>query len=302
MTASEVVDRARALIADERPQDAQDVLAAFLVDQDHPGVWMVLARVYLLLDDVLAARAIFRNVVLKVQHPHIMNIIAAKIPYGKPLVLDNLRLIYFNIPKCGSSSLKDAILLAHGQERRGESSHFHVGEFEKVVPFTELRQQYKGYKTFAVVRHPRDRLRSYYARNIIKAGSLRQESGGKDSFYGLNTTPTYLEVVRQFQRYRNVFSDFRHHTDSIIGYVGLDKNRLDSVFDLPQVPDAVRLIQEASGVSMPHIHNMQAAEDPVEIAAEDKSDEDMLIASFYKKEVELFFQGSANQSPRSTTQ
>lgn len=291
MTASEVVEKARTLITDERPQDAQDVLAAFLSDQDEPNVWMALARVYLLLDDVLAARAIFRNVVLKVNRPHIMNLIAAKIPYGKPLVLDSLRLIYFNIPKCGSSSLKDAILLAHGKERRGETSHFHVGEFEKVVPFAAVRQQYAEYKTLVVVRHPRERLRSYFARNISDAGSLRKESGGKDTFYGLTTTPNYGDVVREFQRYRNVFNDFRHHTDSIVGYVGMDKSRLDNVFNLTQVDEAVRLIQTASGVSLPHIHNMQAAEDSVEVSAEAKAREDALIASFYRKEVGLFFEG-----------
>lgn len=289
MTAVEVVKEARALIADERPDDARRVLSTFLLDQDDPNVWMVLSRVYHLLDDTVAARAILRNVVLEFKQPHIMNVIAAKIPYGKPLVIDELNLIYFYVPKCGSSSVKDALLLANGQELRGEMSHFHAERFERVVPFNEVRHRYSKYKTLLVVRHPRDRLRSYFARNISQDKSLREESCGKDVYYGLNTAPRYLDVLRNFQRYRNVFNDFRHHTDSIVGYVGMDTSILDYVFDLPEVGEAVSLIQTLSGVSMPTIHNMQSKEYPMELDAEARACEDEIMMSFYREEIELFF-------------
>ena len=96
--AVEVLKQANSLISAEDAEGALRLLIAFLDDRDNPEVWMKLARVYLLLGNVVVARAIYRNVVLKTPDPHIMNIIAAKIPYCKVLVLDELRIIYFNIP------------------------------------------------------------------------------------------------------------------------------------------------------------------------------------------------------------
>ena len=251
VTAMNVLKHANVLIAEEKAEDAKSVLCSFLDDHDHPVAWARLAWVYRVLGDPLAARAILRNVVLKLPHPHIMDVIAAKMPYTKVIVLDNLKAVYINIPKCGSSSIKDAVLLANQRELRGETSHYHVREFEKVIPFTALDGEYNGYTKFTVIRPPRDRLRSYFAKNVSESQSLVKEAGGRSRFYGLDTLPSYDTVLKRFFEYRNVFDDFRHHTDTTIGYLGLEKSRYSHIFSVSETKKAIALLESLTGSDMP---------------------------------------------------
>ena len=289
LTAVNIIRHANALIADEKAEDAKAVLCSFLDEHDHPVAWARLAWVYRVLGDPLAARAILRNVVLKLPHPHIMDVIAAKIPYSKVIVLDNLKAIYINIPKCGSSSIKDAVLLANQREMRGETSHYHVREFEKVIPFSALDGEYNGYTKFTVIRPPRDRLRSYYSKNITESHSLVKEAGGQTSFYGLDTLPSYNALLKRFLEYRNVFDDFRHHTDTTIGYLGLEKSRYSHIFDVSETKAAIELLESLAGSEMPVIHNMRSKAGNISFEGIDMDLEAEVIDSTFRKEIKVYF-------------
>jgi len=288
-TALDILKRANHLIAEENPEEAKAVLVGFLEDHDNPALWAKLAWVYRVLGEPLGARAILRNIVLKLDHPHIMDIIAAKVPYTKIIALDDLKVVYVNIPKCGSSSIKDAVLLANQRELRGETSHYHVREFEKIVPFTALDGEYGGYTKFTVIRPPRARLRSYVAKNIIEASSLVKEAHGRSSFYGLDTRPSYDTVLKRFAEYRNVFDDFRHHTDTTIGYLGLEKGRYTHIFDVSETRKAIALLEGQGGAQMPAIHNMRSKGGDESLGQIDVDLEAELIASVYKKEIKVYF-------------
>jgi hypothetical protein len=289
LTAADVLTQANALIEEEKAEIAKTVLTSFLDDQDHPAVWAKLARVYRVLGEPLAARAILRNVVLKLTQPHVMDIIAAKVPYTKVITLDNLKVVYVNIPKCGSSSIKDAVLVANQRELRGETSHYHVREFEKIVPFSALDGEYGGYTKFAVIRPPRDRLRSYYSKNILEARSLVKEAHGRSNFYGLETVPSYNMVLKMFTEYRNVFDDFRHHTDTTIGYLGLEKSRYTHIFGISETKKAIALLEGLVGTEMPAIHNMRSKGGNEGFGDADLDTEAELIESTYRKEIKVYF-------------
>ena len=289
LTAVNVIKHANALIADEKAEDAKAVLCSFLDEHDHPVAWARLAWVYRVLGDPLAARAILRNVVLKLPHPHIMDIIAAKVPYTKVIVLDKIKAVYINIPKCGSSSIKDAVLLANQRELRGETSHYHVREFEKVIPFSALDGEYNGFTKFTVVRPPRDRLRSYFSKNISESHSLVKEAGGRSSFYGLDTLPSYDTLLKRFSEYRNVFDDFRHHTDTTIGYLGLEKSRYTNIFNVSETKEAIELLERLAESDMPVIHNMRSKAGETSFDHIDADREAELIDSTYKKEIKVYF-------------
>jgi hypothetical protein len=286
----ETLKEADFLLESEKAEEASALLASFLEEHDHPGVWLKLAKARRLLNDNVMSRAILRNLVLKVREPHIMDIIAARIPYTKVLVLEKFNIAYVNIPKCGSSSVKDAILFAHEKEMRRETSHYHVREFERVVPFSELTGIYSAYRKFAITRHPRDRLRSYYSKNIAEAKSLVREAKGRRHYFGLETVPTYKSFLRDFNRYRNVFDDFRHHTDNVVGYLGLDKKRYTHIFDVADTQKAIDLFS-VHGVEMPVIHNMRTEHSALRAEDIDVDRETELLESFYKKELEIYFTG-----------
>ncbi len=286
MDVGNILKHADDLVQAQKAEDAKTLLLNFLADRDHPGVWHKLSRVYQLLGEDVVSMAILRNIVPKLAKPHIVDIIAARIPYGKPIVLDSCKLLYYNIPKCGSSSIKDAVLIAAGRAPKKETSHFHVTEFETFMPFKEIDSKYSDYTSLVITRPPTDRLRSYWRKNIHESESLVKEARGLNDYYGLNTRPNYAEIIDKFHRYRQVFVDFRHHTDSIIGYIGQSYERIGNIFDVSEVEKALELIGKVSGTSVPTLHNMQSSV-ALDIAEKDKEREAQLISSFYDKEIKL---------------
>lgn len=287
MNANEVSAMAAKFVASENAELAKGVLEAFLADTDHPAIWLQYGRLLLLLGEEVAARAVIRNVVLKTQKPHIVDIIAARIPVGKPIVVEPLKLVYFNIPKCGSSTLKDAILVSQGEARQAAASHFAVSRFEKVLPFAEFDKSYADYESIMIVRHPRERLRSYWQKNIQELGSLANECGRRDSYYGLATRPAYNDVLRNFRRYRQVFRDFRHHTDSITGYAGYAR-RVKHVLEMSDLQKAISLLKLPPSVDTHEFQNMRSWE-PFDDSKADTALEKDLIGEHYKAELGLYF-------------
>lgn len=285
----EVLRQADEFLRGEQAEQAMALLTKFLLEHDNPAVWMKLARAYQILGEEVVAIAILRNAVLKVRKPHIKDIIAARIPYSKPLVVDDVRLVYFNVPKCGSSSIKDAILLAAGRELKREAVHFHVSEYERVLSFDSIDHDFADYTSIAVFRHPARRLRSYWSKNISESKSLAGEARGRTSYYGLSTEPSYDMILRNFHRYRQVFADFRHHTDSIVGYVGRKRDRVKHVFDIAETDGALRLIGELHGISVPPIQNMKSSGASNAPADEYEELETAVVSSFYREELALFY-------------
>lgn len=285
MKPEELIDAADRLIKAEAAANAVPLLNSFLLDTDNPRVWLKLARVYMVLGEEIVARAILRNVIRRIEKPHVLYLIAAKVPYCKPLVLESQKLLYFNIPKCGSSSFKDAILIREGEAPKQERSHFFTSKFERVLSFSEIDENYGAYRRMVIVRHPRDRLRSYWKRNITEAGSLANEAGGRRTYYGLAVRPAYDEMVANFDRYRGVFLDFRHHTDSIVGYTGQNTSRLTDIYGLEDLPQALKLLDLPADLSL---ENMKSRS-PFDASGINLAAESNLVEGHYRRELELYF-------------
>ena len=276
------------LFRSESASDAVTLLSTFLEEKDNPHAWLKLARAYMILGEEVVARAILRNVIFKINKPHVLYLIAARVPYCKPLILEDRKLIYFNIPKCGSSTLKDTILLAEGAGRHGEMSHFRASVYEKIISFKDLETQYADYQTIMVVRHPRDRLRSYWTKNLAEKESLTKEAGGRQTFYGLNPRPSYNEILANFARYRSVFLDFRHHTDSIVGYAGQQASRIKHIFPLSEISKAMDMLQLPETVEQERPWNMQSGR-KFDFGTCDLELEKEVINNFYQRELSAYF-------------
>jgi Sulfotransferase family len=208
---------------------AKKALEEFLAERDNPVVWKKYAYVLLRVGEPIAARAVMRSVVQRQGDAHIVDLILAAVPRVKPLIDDTHRIMYFGIPKCGSSSLKDVFVHLRQGELKGGRSHAHTHDMLTAVPLADLTTKYSDYFKVAVVRHPVARLRSFYRRNIVEVGALRKEANGKAERDGLAAAPSYDEVLDRFAGYRASFRGFRHHTDSLIGFLGRDPDRFNMI-------------------------------------------------------------------------
>ncbi|MCE7029367.1 sulfotransferase family 2 domain-containing protein [Jiella avicenniae] len=283
--AQEVMKTAdRLVFQNQNPIAAIKLLESFLQGTDEITAWWKLARILTMVGEEIYARSILRNTVLRMPEPHVLDIIAARIPVGRPLVFEESRLVYFGIPKSGSSTIKDALLIAHGEEGRGELSHSHTRKWGRTVPFGELETKYTDYFSFTVVRDPISRLRSYWAKNIYEAHSLRAESRGRDYFFGLSTMPDYEEILMNFRRYRAVFRDFQHHTDAIPGFIGRKPDRLTKMYGMSEVGDAVVEIEARTGAKVKLAQSMKSGHKP-KISDKARILEENILTSFYAEEL-----------------
>ncbi len=266
---------------------AARLLEEFLRVKDNVAVWKRFGDVILQQGQEFAARAVYRNVILKFEDPHIKDIITARIPFCKPIVLDEARILYFDIPKCGSSSVKDAIIMARGGKRMGEFSHAHTNHLHKVIPFEALDTKYAHYNKIAIVRHPIARLRSYFKKNVTEAESLVDEARGEGTYFGLDTRPSYREVLVNFFAYRQHFDDFRHHTDTIVGYLGRRPERYTHLMDLLDTQVVFDLLSAALNTKIDSVINMKSPKVDVEWI-EFESAEQEIVERFYREELSVY--------------
>lgn len=178
----------------------------------------VIGEYYLNLGNTIVAESIFRDAFAEANSVHISNMLFANVGATIALVDDDKKILYVPIPKCGSSTIKNLFTFARFGKNYGEVVHYRHREMYRVVPFAEFATTYRDYYKFTVVRDPIERVLSYYAMNV-RSHSLRREARGREMFMGLTTDPLPLQLLRGFQGYRQMFLDFRHHTDAIAGYV-----------------------------------------------------------------------------------
>lgn len=284
----QALDAASALVASERDDEVRTTLEPLLVRHNDPRLWIAYAQALRLGGEDGRANDILHENILKVPSPHIADIIEAGLPYCKPVIFGTPPMAYFAVPKCASSSLKAAIAAMTGVNGDIAYPHRTVAALERLMSFEEFDREFSGAESLLVIRHPRDRLRSYWQKNIAEEGSLATEAQGRATFYGLETRPTYNHMLRQFRRYRQVFRDFRHHSNAITGFVG-QRERVRHVFTMDGVDGALALIGPLSQFA-PLTSKMRPKQRFDEAHA-DVALEDSVIGEFYGPELAAFFAG-----------
>ena len=229
-----------------------------------------------------------RTVFLKIKDPNILDVISARVPYVQPHIYPEFRLVYLSVPKCGSSTIKDGFLVGEGKPARGERSHHATRERSELVALDALRLQHAGSDIVAIIRPPLERVRSYWKKNIAESSSLAREVHGRESFYGLSTHPSYLEILSNFHRYRAVFRGFRLHTDALPGFLGYDPGLLNILGTMRDINRVLSLIEERSGREVPKIYNMRSPTEEHPVAPEIAALEEALMAGFYAEEMAYY--------------
>lgn len=284
-----VLKSASHLIAEGRAEAARGLLEealAGLHGDEGAAVWLKYAHVLRLGGEEDRARDILAANVLKTRRPHVLDLIDAGIAVCKPMVFGPDPMTYFAVPKCGSSTFKIAILRKMGVEGRIVSPHVAAAGFERIMGFADFDRNFADSLSFLLIRHPRLRLRSYWLKNIGEEGSLAKEAQGKPSFYDLATRPDYNDMLRNFARYRQVFRDFRHHTNAILAFVGA-ASRARRVFDITELDDAVAALGVSAGFEAARDSRMQAKQ-RFDAADADAGLEAEVLKQYYADDIAAF--------------
>ncbi|MEO0945107.1 MAG: sulfotransferase family 2 domain-containing protein [Pseudomonadota bacterium] len=183
--------------------------------------------------DVIA-KSLFRDCYFSDGHVHVTNLIYADIDAVAGMVDDTHKVLYIPIPKCGSSTIKNFFSMLLFNETHGEMVHFKNPSLNRVLTPGALQTTYRDYFKFAVIRDPIKRVTSYFTSNVSNR-ALRREALGRDRFFDLTTMPGPVQVAARFHDYRQMFIDFRHHTDPIDGYLSAFARHLDKVYVLNEM-------------------------------------------------------------------
>lgn len=206
------------------------------------------------------AEALLRDCFNRFGDIHISNIIFAGIDRTVALVDDNKKILYIALPKCASSTIKNYFTYAKYSATYGEFVHFKHSEMYRIVSPEDLQSRYKDYFKFTVVRDPISRLKSYFTSNISN-NALRREAHGNPKFMELKTTPGPIEVAQKFYQYRQMFVDFRHHTDPMIGYLRGMLPFLNNVYNMSDLNTIRELLSNKYDVNIPDERAMVTKKD-----------------------------------------
>lgn len=239
MEDNDALQRADALFMAEMANEALALLEQQLkVSPKNTWISWKIGRFAGCMGDEARYSEIMRSIPLNFPGLQGFDLCAAKRDAVRVMDVMDLSLIYIPTPKCGSTSIKNRIAHKFGEAAENSSIHFTANSKMKNVSWAELTQLSNTRKLFGIYRPFQARLRSYYQTNIRKHGSLVLESGNRDAFYGLNCRPTYLETLNNFDRYRQIFRDFRAHTDNLTAYFP-EQLEMIKVFNLKDMNAAI---------------------------------------------------------------
>ncbi len=195
------------------------------------------------------ARAAAQDAIEYLGYPSISVAIAARVGATISIVDEEKKILYTPFAKCGSSTVKNYFVFAmfgHSSRR----AHRRIGEAYRLVYFNELDTKYADYYKFAIVRDPVDRYVSYFNKNIAD-GSLRRESRHLDMTNGLTTAPSLSETVEQIHRYRQIFLDFRVHTDPMTLWAGSNPQSYSRMYTMGELGEIRSYLNNAYETEIP---------------------------------------------------
>ncbi len=276
-----IARKAIALFADERAEDAFTTLQKGVEQHNHARLWRLMARLRLFFGDEESAVEILQNVLPVSWSPGFWELAQAGSAQGYAVKSEKHKLLYFPIRKCACTSMYNFMSILDGGTEQGEE--IHSDQAHTLVKLGSLKEEYPDYKAIAVVRNPIERVRSFYHGNILKRDHLVRDTGGKKTFYGLATKPTYQEFLSNFDAYRRTFITVRNHTDEITSFIGKKVSDYDFIVPVRNLSELKQKLTEDTGIELPDLHDMKSGmNNPEETQAE------QALKKFYKTDYEIY--------------
>ena len=230
----------------DSPESAVEVLKHYVsASPNNQRLWSHLSDYLIATGEIDEAKSAAQTAIdCSNGHPHVKDLITAQVTASLAIVDDSRKLLFVSIPKCGSSTIKNFFTFCMFNESYGETVHFRHPEIYRLVHWDEFTTKYKSYFKFSVYRDPISRVFSYYKRNVYVDHSLVRDACGANKSNNLATKPGVLQALQNFHDYRRVFTDFRHHTDPITGYLGEDVDIYDRIFDISECDEIKKILSE----------------------------------------------------------
>ena len=201
------------------------------------------------------AAAILKEIIRNVWNPGAWELALAGVEIGRARILDQSKLLFFPVRKCGSTSVLNIFKIIEDKPTRGE--HIHQEDASnKPVDLASLAQDFEGYFSFALVRDPIARLVSYHRGNILARNQLAVHHENAAAYYGLPTRPEWDFFVQHIDRYRQVFVPARNHTDPVSGFLGHEPSVFSWLGGLSDMPALVKLLSEKTTIELPVLSDM----------------------------------------------
>lgn len=151
------------------------------------------------------------------------------------LVNDEYKIIYFPIPKCASTSIKNFFCeLTDDPKAKGKSVHKAYPSKSRKKVIKRWKPRYNDYYKFCVIRHPVDRILSCYTNRVLYHGNLYTDKNFRHNYPHANLYPTIEEFIKNIGLYRNNRS-ILHHTRQLQFYLGKNPELYDDIFKMSQV-------------------------------------------------------------------
>jgi len=181
-----------------------------------------------------------------------------------PILIEQLGLAFFPIPKCACTSLKLTLFeLEHHQpysRARHGGPHIHrfyrkKRNFDTMAEVTaEDYGRCRGYWSFAVTRDPIKRLLSAYSNRIASRDDItmeRQRNAARNVAprepASLPARPTIDFFVENLEGYRRCSESIEHHTQPQRYFLGPDWRRIDRVYRIEEIADLEHDLSERTG-------------------------------------------------------
>lgn len=161
-----------------------------------------------------------------------------------PIILSDIKLAYFPLPKVASTTLKHVFFVLQHDEtpkahraRTGSEVKLHAGEWvaRKISEYDP--RIYTQYERVVVVRDPIKRFISAYANRVIHHGELSEQTlkATRARRIGVSFDPSIEEFVENLAAYRLASGMIRHHTDPMTYFLGHDLSLFDKVYRIEEL-------------------------------------------------------------------
>lgn len=203
------------------------------------------------------AADVLKDILPDVWHPGSWELAIAGVNACRAREIADHKILFFPIPKCGSTSVMNVLKLITGEDVRGEDIH-QEDNIKRPVELVSLKADYPDHFTCALVREPMKRLWSFFHGNIEARDQLAKHHDGLDEFYGLPTRPDWGFFLKNLGRYRQVFITARNHTEPVSAFIGGDPKIFSWIGGLADLPDLVQLLSARTGRDLPVLAEMKS--------------------------------------------
>lgn len=217
--------------------------------ESHPRLRRFLARLYMAQDREGEAAAVMQAIIPVIADPGLWGLALCGCQQTRAITATGARAMFVPVPKCGSTSMTNLFAVVRGRTAAGEAILADKNQYD-IVTFVDFTEAYGDYERLLCVRHPFDRLVSFYQGNIVDRDHLLVEvPGNKTHFFGLSLKPSLDDFVANLSSYRRFITTIWFHTAPLVHFAGANETLFTHIFGIKDMRAQVERLTKKFGVT-----------------------------------------------------